>query len=162
MSTNYYWKELPEWFKENAEHPTTDREYIFIHIGKRSASGGYCYTCGATSHKYGTNEVHGKHNANPSHIFGKNQDLDAWNQECDTYYHKKCPCCGKEFTEASTSFRWTLMIHKKLIERLAINKSKTKREQKVIVDEYGREFTAQEFLDATHSPIEFQDACTFS
>lgn len=162
MSTNYYWKELPEWFKENAEHPTMNNDNIFIHIGKRSASGGYCYTCGATRHRYGTDEVHGKYNANPRYIFGKEQNINAWEKECEEYYHKKCPCCGKEFTKSTTSFRWTLMIHKKLIEEIANSKSEREREQKIIVDEYGKEFTAQEFLDATHSPIEFQDACIFS
>ena len=163
MSTNFYWKELPEWFKKNAKNPTENEDGIFIHIGKRSAAGGYCYTCGTTNHRYGTNEIHGKYNGNIEQVFGVSESVSSNEGEGrDWFHYKTCPCCGKEFSKTTSSFRWTLMIHKKLIQEIADCHQESLREKKIIVDEYDTEYTAKEFLDAVSSPIEFQDACIFS
>ena len=50
------------------------------------------------------------------------------------------------------SFIWTLLKHRQLIYELAYLKNKTK----CIVDEYGEEYTAEEFLDAIDTPIQKQ------
>ena len=162
MSTNFYWKKLPKWFEENAKAPTTSEDSIFMHIGKRSGAGMYCHKCGTTMHKYGTTEVHGNSNPNIGLLFEGMKDqahakefLEKYVQEKNMYWYEKCPCCGNE-PEYVTSFHWTLMIHKKIIN------DNIKNPESLIVDEYGNEFTCSDFMKACSTPVEYQSACEFS
>ena len=134
MGTNFYWKDVE----------TEDRDDVRHHIGKRSAAGLYCWDCGTTLHEGGTTQVHS----------GKGR------------WHEECPICGGKreagtkgtahvelgFAEptdvprtgvsSASSFTWTMMRHKRELEALA----GTGGDWKCVVDEYGDEFTAQEFL----------------
>ena len=144
MGTNFYWKRIPkefEQYKANVKRCSVygfdnNNENVLKHIGKRSAAGLYCYECGTTLNKHGTDRVH-------------DCEYDEW--------YKVCPICGEEGTPIC-SFRWTLMLHKWLIELYA----KKGRTVNMIVDEYGGEYTPQEFLQAVNTPIEHQSCCEFS
>lgn len=152
MGTNYYWKNYGE-----------RSDDINIHIGKRSAAGLYCYDCGTTFTREGTELLH----------TGKSTEYD------------NCPCCGKTIDEnnksiynaanvelgfqkdihgiklkgvqTASSFTWTLMKHKyNIIKKMKIT-------DKLIVDEYDREFTCKEFVEnvLVFCPIEYQTPCEF-
>ena len=145
MGTNFYWRELPkefEKYKLNVEKyigaVDDNPDNVLLHIGKRSAAGLYCYYCGTTLCKNGADFIH---------------------TVCEPYeeWYKVCPICGKEGTYICT-FRWTFMLHKWLIEVFA----KQGRTDKCIVDENGKEYTPQEFLNAVETPIEYQSCCEFS
>jgi hypothetical protein len=148
MGTNFYW----------VGHQRS--ETIYHHIGKRSAAGRYCYDCGSTFNRDGTTEVHS----------GSLGDRFGW----DTV----CPCCGKSPDDTTkqydpvmvelgfqkpcdikpagisgaSSFTWTMMKHKWVLEK----RIGWKRSQ--VVDEYGKKYTAKEFLDMIERtcPIQFQ------
>ena len=143
MGTNFYWREVPkefEKYKLNVEKyigaVDDNPDNVLLHIGKRSGAGAYCYHCGVTLNKYGTDRVH-------------NCDYSEW--------YKRCPICGRECV-ATISFRWTFLRQKWLIEVLAMERNA----DKLIVDEYGKEYTPQEFLQAVNTPIEYQMCCEFS
>lgn len=172
MSTNFYWKELQPWFKENAPKANSDEADIFIHIGKRSGAGLYCTKCGTTGHKGGTRQIHFD---GPDfsvlidkHYASKEERDKAWEKEMAKYYYDTCPCCGAKFETENEdkespiigvcSFSWTLMKHKELVKEL-IEKNDNR---KVIVNEYNEEFTAKEFFDEIETPIEFQTPWVFS
>ena len=146
MGTNFYW----------VGHRRG--ESVQEHIGKRSAAGRYCYDCGSTFNQDGTQSVHG------------NGSRRGWSEVC--------PCCGKspekdkeqyhaayvelgfqkpcdvkpEGIATASSFTWTMMKHKWTLEK-RIN---WKRPQ--VIDEYGRKYTAKEFLKMIERtcPIQFQ------
>lgn len=156
MGTNFYW----------ANKQNLDIDDIHIHIGKRSAAGPYCYNCGSIFHEHSSELHHGGR--------GFFKSLDA------------CPGCGKskEKREPSTStalvelgfnkskhvnkkgisscssFTWTLMKHKWKLQKLA-EKNDPK---KVVRDEYGRTYTAKEFLEEELSSVtvEYQSPTEFS
>ena len=143
MGTNFYWKAIPrelEKYKANVEKyigaVDDNPDNVLLHIGKRSAAGRYCYECGTTLNKYGTDHVH-------------NCEWSEW--------YERCPICGKEGSPLCT-FRWTFMKHKWLIEKLANEVCR----QYLIVDENGEEYTPIEFLQAVNTPIEYQSCCEFS
>ena len=142
MGTNFYWKRIPkefERYKANVENyigDCDDTHNVLLHIGKRSAAGLYCHDCGTTLNKYGTGYVH-------------NCDYSEW--------YKRCPICGREGVPVS-SFCWTFLGQKWLIVTLAMEGNT----EKIIVDEYGKEYTPQEFLNAVNTPIEYQVCCEFS
>jgi hypothetical protein len=147
MGTNFYW------IKHQGD------ESIQYHIGKRSAAGRYCYDCGSTFNKDGTQSIH----------FSDRKRL-GWNDVC--------PCCGKvpddktprynpvmielgfekpgekpaEGIAGASSFTWTMMKHMWDLEKQIMYASP------LVVDEYGREYTAKEFLDMIKRdcPIQFQ------
>ena len=150
MGTNFYW----------LGH---DHEYdIQQHIGKRSAAGLYCFDCGTTLNTRGTDLIH----------HGRGTWL------------KECPSCGAaesvreslsysaagvelglatregdtpKGVRTACSFTWTLLKHKRTIEALRGNP------EPVIEDEYGRAYTAAEFLaELKWCPIEFQSPAEFS
>jgi hypothetical protein len=149
MGTNFYW--LGHQHEYGIQH----------HIGKRSAAGLYCFDCGTTLCHNGIQGIH--------------TGLGDW--------LATCPSCGKarkdeSITESApgvelgcakrngkpsglrsaSSFTWTLLKHKREIEALRDYSSKP-----VIVDEYGREYTAREFLDELQwCPVEFQSPHEFS
>ena len=137
MGTNYYWMEGKSTF---LKEPYTDyadelsEDSIYIHIGKRGGCGLCCFDCGNTLCK-------------------------EWDHRSNTGrsdWFEVCPVCGKEGTP-STSFTVTLYSH---ISRL---RAKRITDEKVVVNEYGEEFSASEFLnkiyDRCHmkfqSPYEF-------
>lgn len=124
MSTNFYWKKPQPFFRKFKD---TQEDSPQIHIGKRSAAGMYCTKCGNTLCADGTDFVH--------------DNVSTW--------YSYCPCCGNKNVEPSTSFTWTIMAHKKLVNEYTNN-------DKCIVDEYGREYTAEEFLNAIDTPIQKQ------
>ena len=137
MGTNYYWKDKYKDDEYNGD--------IQVHIGKRSAAGLYCWDCGTTLCKDGERSIH----------------------YSESNWYSKCPSCGKERIEESlesssmglelgfnkqglnrtgvsscSSFTWTLMKHKSELLKLTEN-----CKEKVVINEYGDEFTACEFLD---------------
>jgi len=154
MGTNYYWK--------NSEKSNNIQE----HIGKRNAAGLYCWDCGTVLNLGGSNEIH---NGN-----------SPWNEQLDS-----CPSCGAEYNKDETlensavgaelgfgkitgekqglksccSFTWTLMKHLWKIQNLSDNVNR----EKVIINEYGEEFTADEFLQMLKGcPIQCQLPREFS
>ena len=142
MGTNFYWKALPQEFKRykaNVEKyigDCDDTGNVLLHIGKWSAAGKYCYECGTTLNKHGTDHLH----------------------DCEySEWYKRCPICGREGSPLCT-FCWTFMKHKWLIEELAEDGCK----RKLIVDENGEDYTPLEFLVAVKTPIEYQMCCEFS
>jgi len=155
LGTNFYWIKPQEWMKEiekngGAKVDFDDPEFdynIFRHIGKRSASGTYCESCGTTLCIYGTRHVH-------SGVINM-----PWGQ-IDVKFHDKCPVCrSKENVIHTCSFTWTFMRHKWELEKLIESGF---GDEKVVRDEYGREYTAREFLnEEISSRIEFQDCAEF-
>lgn len=135
MGTNFYWKEVPKELEQYKD--TVINESVLEHIGKRSAGGLYCYNCGTTLCKSGIDGIH---------------TVD--NEENDCY--KVCPVCGKEGAFTLT-FRWTIMKHKWIVERLYNENCK----EKLIVDDYGNEYTPMEFRFEVRTPIEFQECNEF-
>lgn len=161
MSTNYYWKEERHEQEENIQQ----------HIGKRSGAGLYCYDCGTTLNRGGVMYIHQGKNGTTDDLF--NVWLD------------KCPSCGnskegKDGFENSTSalelgfakeqdikksgistccsFTWTLKKHMNEIMQIW----NTGSDEKIIVDEYGEEFSAGEFIKMLEiCPIEFQTPSEF-
>lgn len=144
MGTNFYWKSIPkefEKYKANVERHSVygfdnNNENVLKHIGKRSGAGLYCYECGTTLNKFGTDHLH----------------------DCEySEWYERCPICGREGSSICT-FRWTFMKHKWLIEKLAGEGCR----QYLIVDENDEEYTPLEFLQAVETPIEYQACCEFS
>lgn len=138
MGTNFYWI---------STDPEQDRsDDIRIHIGKRSMAGKYCYECGTTLCAPGSRSVH-----ETSYSFGRGSMTVRW--------HETCPSCDKAVTTGACSFTWTLMQHLRTAQDLA----RTIPDQAVIMDEYGREYTALAFLaELEGCPIQFQHAAQFS
>ena len=170
MGTNFYWKKLPDWFKENSPMVNDNREDIFIHIGKRSGAGTYCKKCGTTRHRWGGTQS--LHTDAPDLRILLDKSIPEerrkilYEREKSIYLHSICPCCGASFEGIKSkdspiinicSFTWTLMKHKELVMELIENGS----DEKIIIDEYGEEFTAMEFFNEVNTPIEYQDASIF-
>ena len=143
MGTNFYWKEIPkefEQYKANVKRCSVygfdnNNENVLKHIGKRSGAGLYCYECGTTLNKLGTDHLH----------------------DCESEWYERCPICGREGSPLCT-FCWTFMKHKWLIEKLAHEGCK----EKCIVDEYGDSYSPIEFLQEVNTPTEYQSCCEFS
>jgi len=131
MSTNFYVK----------GHIGNDNPKY--HIGKRSASGMYCYDCGMTLCKGGESKVH--------------SGTDEW--------YKACPKCGKKPENED-------LYHSAVGKELGINSmyevktgvksccsftwARDIKKIKHIVDEYGREYSLEEFNGIIDScPIQF-------
>lgn len=130
MSTNFYWKTLPKEFKGK----DSSEESPYIHIGKRSGAGLYCKDCGVTLCTRGTSMVH--------------NSFVKW--------HDTCPSCGKLVTEGICSFTWTMMKHKQIIEDFLHSEKLDVKNDKLIVDEYDKEYTLSEFMAEIDSPIQQQ------
>lgn len=132
MGTNFYWNKLPPEL-ERLKNP--DNEEILMHIGKRSAAGGYCEDCGITFCQGGTYEVHGVED-------------DWWD---------KCPLCGSSGVY-TCSFCWTFKKQEWLLYKHITDK------EYWVVDEYGEKFDIPEFLyqEIRDCPIEQQVYWRFS
>lgn len=156
MSTNFYWKELPKELQQYENSivkniVTNEKEMNPLwHIGKRSAAGKYCIDCGTTFCINGTSRIH--YDDNPYELFSK-----KYNEAQKYYWYSKCPICGKE-GQNICSFTWTFMKQKDIIKDL-INISK-----KLILNEYGEEFTPREFWlqEFNNCVVEYQSCCEFS
>ena len=143
MGTNYYIKG----YDKTNDDDTDSRMDPKWHIGKRSAAGPFCFDCGITLCKGGPSKVH-------------------YNAE----WHKKCPTCGKEHAieemeesavglelgfnknpnklkagvGSACSFTFAMKLGD-LITRVKEEFGKSPNDIKVIVNEYGEEFTYMEF-----------------
>ena len=140
------------------------------HIGKRSAAGPFCWTCGITLCRQGNSEIH----------TGDNDWYDA------------CPQCGEKLSDepleesttgrelgfnknkprkksgvrSCSSFTWAIdPVEWKLIRNdLASILSSLDKESRtktgwVIEDEYGRRFSIQEFQEVLlECPVQFFDS----
>lgn len=174
IGVNFYWKTVQPWFLENAKNPNVDpaedEENIIVHIGKKSAAGLYCHKCGCTNIRSGTQYVHQL----PSdkilvleEDYEKEKDENKKKElkrELDYYLLSECPCCGESFSSEgsrTSSFTWTLRKHRNLILDLI----KENNHEKVIRDEYGKEYSALEFFSRVicdDCQIEFQSGIRFS
>ncbi len=113
------------------------------HIGKRSSAGPYCWDCGKTLCKGGEGSIH-------------TGSLSSYGSG----WWKICPSCGKEPSKNSNSisnccsFTWA-----ENPEKFFFKSKVYVKEDKLIVDEYDREFTCQEFIDMLDSecPIRFTE-----
>ena len=123
MSTNYFWKEIP---KSLQKFHVTDPDML-THIGHTAAAGPYCKKCGITFCSEGTWKVH---------------DGDK-----SIKWYDECPVCGTPATSFAYSFSWTMMRHKKILERLV----KQNVSEKLIIDECDREYTPKQFLKVVNN-----------
>ena len=155
MGTNYYIKGYDE-KDENGNFLYTIDDPKF-HLGKRSAAGLYCFDCNVTLHKGGIEQVH---------------KGGEW--------YKKCPSCGKapqkenlknstagielgfnkNQTEKRTGVRSCSSFTSVLVCRLSLSEKiigpNFSPSQKLVVDEYGREYTCKEFIQIVKAcPIQF-------
>lgn len=138
MGTNFYWKKLP---KEFEQYRTPENESILLHIGKRSAAGPYCFKCGTTFNRWGTQYVHR----------GGIKEID---------WYTKCPICGSE-GENTCSFTYTFLLQLTVIIQKMASGDK---DAPLIEDEYGETYTLERFYNevAGKCPIMFQNASEFS
>ena len=159
MGTNFYWH-IPELIPlPTGEQLTVELDDPAVHIGKRSAAGWYCWDCRATFCLTGEGAIH----------------YSALSRRSET-----CPRCGAEkpdlklrggaagielgFRDADVhvptgvgtvcSFNWAQdpdRVRRTCAER---------PDESLIEDEYGRDYTGQEFLDmlAANCPIEYTDS----
>lgn len=153
MSTNFYWKDGLAVVRSTLVENTEDYAWnsVHVHIGKRAAAGLYCKDCETTLCTRGSRGIH------------------YTNSEND--WMKACPVCGAEWSAENLgkpnsgpistvcSFTWTVLGHRKAMERLV---EEGRGDEKLIVDEYGVEYTPKEFLTMMaeipfhgQSPIEF-------
>lgn len=137
MGTNFYWKKLP---KEFEKYKTPENESILMHIGKRSAAGMYCYNCGTTFNRWGTQYVHK----------GGIQEID---------WYTKCPICGAE-GEHACSFTYTFLLQLTVIRQ---KMASSEKDAPLIEDEYDETYTLERFYNevAGKCPIMFQNASEF-
>jgi hypothetical protein len=148
MGTNFYWKNI------------NNEKILEKHIGKRSAAGLYCWDCGSTLNYGGIRDVHKNLSVSPVCLnckkSQKNESLCESTAGRELGFNKSKPI-KKTGVSSCSSFTWTLMKHKREINKLK------KVFRKIIVDEYGKEYTAVEFLQILEEcPIEFQLASDFS
>jgi len=141
MGTNFYW------IGRQTDDPKN-------HIGKRSAAGLYCWDCETTLCKYGSARIHYGDSPwnNSCSICGQSKDNESLTDSTagrELGFNNSKP---KKKTGVSTccSFTWTYMKHLKEIERYLPSA------EKIIMNEYGEEFTAGEFMDVLQEcPIQF-------
>jgi hypothetical protein len=133
MGTNFY---------VNRHRGDDDPKY---HIGKRSAAGLYCWDCGVTLCKQGNEGIHesrsGWHEQCP--ICGKLPIKEGWDESSagrELGFNKNPPK-QKNGVASCSSFTWARELGK--VQR--------------IVDEYGREFTRDAFLEMLKEcPVQFK------
>ncbi len=146
MGTNYYWKESKQ----------TDS--IHDHIGKRSAAGFYCWDCGTTLCQSGDRNIHySEHEADwldfcPSCC--EKPDKESFvNSSIGAELGFSKVEGTKKGIKTCCSFTWTIKKHLWKIQNLCDNVNK----EKVIINEYQDEFTAEEFLEILKGcPIQYQ------
>jgi hypothetical protein len=151
MGTNFYWIGEKLGIKaESISDPT-------LHIGKRSAAGLYCWDCNLTLCKDGNDGVHKAPSNGVHHTFLGLNSSGKWYDEC--------PGCGKtpnikgmpkpmavelgfakpeikRPTGVCGCFSFTYAQDRKKVRSVC----ESHLDDKIIVDEYDREFTGAEFL----------------
>jgi hypothetical protein len=127
MGTNFYMRTNNlENYNDNVRDDSNDAKFSkTIHLGKRSAAGPWCFECGITLCKDGINGIH--------------TSKSEWYKEGDKYI---CPNCGKEVKTTCCSWIWAVDPGDVFFKAELMANSK----KKIILDEYGREFTGDEFL----------------
>jgi hypothetical protein len=152
MGTNFYWKDSKQ----------TDG--IQDHIGKRSAAGYYCWDCGTTLLQSGDRNIHySEYEKNwlkfcPS-CFAEIEKETITESSAGTELGFNKITGGKKGIKTCCSFTWTLMKHLWKIQNLCDNVNK----EKVIINEYGDEFSAEEFLQMLKGcPVQYQYPNEFS
>jgi hypothetical protein len=142
-----------------------------IHIGKRSAAGLYCYDCGIYLSANCTQYAHSKGMFKEQYESYTSKSLKSCphcgNQRSSSGYsavHKELGFDSNDTTsligvQGVSSFTWTMMKHKAWVTKCLIDCP----DQKIIIDEYGHQFTADEFIqELKYCMIEFQMYCEFS
>ena len=146
MGTNFYWKD---------DGPKYDAEYnyLWVHLGKRSAAGRYCFDCRRTLCEEGEQAIHSGHG----------RMLTA------------CPDCGatsqpKAHSAVGVELGWTSAATVKLTGvqgassfTWASDPAEVRQrceqlmDRPAVQDEYERNYTGAEFLQmlAANCPIEF-------
>ena len=115
------------------------------HVGKRSAAGLYCWDCRLTLCKGGEEKIHFSegdkfHKACPK--CGKKPKDEGWGSSAGRELgFNKGPFKPKKGVASCASFTWAMPE-----DDLAKFLDKT-RKKKPIVDEYGTEFSADEFVE---------------
>jgi len=141
MGTNFYW------INRQTDKPKD-------HIGKRSAAGLYCWDCQTTLCQYGSSQIHSGNSPwyNSCPICGKtkeNETLENNTTGRELGFNKNTPQ-KKTGVKTCCSFTWTYMKHLEEINKYLGSA------EKIIMDEYGTEFTAGDFIDVLDEcPIQF-------
>lgn len=151
MGTNFYWiKEYREIERAQEQGDEDfDRMSPEVHIGKRSAAGLYCWNCMISLHEGGESWVHG-----PPERYGMFGGMfdDALRRWKSMKMLNECPKCGaergSEHVRSACSFSYAqspARVKKRCDQSL---------DEPCVVDEYGEEFTGEQFLEALeHCPI---------
>ena len=96
MGTNFYWKDKESWIQKLQKSEGKYMDFFNDdspekHIGKRSATGQYCFKCCKTLCKEGEARVH----------------------YTESHWYDKCPKCHKiDNVKTTCSFTWTMKKHK--------------------------------------------------
>ena len=153
MGTNFYW--IGHRGDSNIRH----------HIGKRSAAGSYCWDCGTTLCLEGSQGVHRTRSE-------RSGGEMPWADECPVCGNEKGKDPGTAFVElgfkrakeiprrgvgSCSSFSWTLMSHKWRITDLAL----VDGDPVCVVNEYGDEFTAKQFLYEELATVAIESQCPY-
>lgn len=133
MGTNFYWTvpDVPAPATVTLPDGTAYTPWVLdahahwdprVHIGKRSAAGRWCFSCGVTLCKGGLERIH----------FSADPD-DDW--------HRLCPRCESDDDVRPTcSFTWAQ-------DPLRVRTvCRAHGLTQVVIDEYGRRYTGQDFL----------------
>jgi hypothetical protein len=160
MGTNFYWAIQRVVLPTGEEIRGFESDDPRVHIGKRSAAGMYCWDCRITMCKQGESAIH----------YGQAQ------------WHDACPQCGKLPQKAGLtgegpvavelgfakpnanikvgvqgccSFTWAQ--NPPLVKSILTYAAK---DQVMISDEYGRQYTGQEFMELVldNCPVQFTDS----
>lgn len=118
------------------------------HIGKRSASGDYCWDCGVTLCKSGESNVH----------------------KVKSVWYEQCPKCGKKPKgsgwDGAVGVELGFAEPYKLEERVGVRgvssftwamNSKNLKGRRKVIDEYGRKYSMKDFVELVlgNCPIQF-------
>jgi hypothetical protein len=146
VGTNFYWKEKPD---------AVDGMDPAYHIGKRSAAGAWCWDCGVTLCEGGIDGIHmsrcGSHKTCPKcGAVPIVEDLDSGAVAVELGFAN--PRTWKPTgVRSCSSFTWAQ-------DAAAVRaRCEENVHEKVVVDEYGREMTGQEFLTmlTANCPVQF-------
>lgn len=157
MSTNFYWN--PDLIMEAYNIDIVDRDDPKVHIGKLSAAGMYCKTCGIT-------QCGDSHYV---HMGGCDDKKTAFLMDIVKLNEDNCPNCNAPWGEAN-SFTFTMMGHLVTIgnfyniEIAERNKDPLNPARKIVIDDLGVLYSAAEFLDDVlrTCPIQFQSYGSWS
>lgn len=167
MGTNFYWRTGFVTHTENVVLPTGEPYELRIevddmdpkiHLGKRSASGPYCFDCQITLCRDGEKGIH----------LGKSK------------WHERCPKCGAKKKEESLNessggvelgFAKPVSTMKKGVQScssfswaqdrdIVIRVCNEKGDERIIVDEYGTEYTGSEFTEMLYfnCPVQYLES----